>query len=55
VADTEHTEVTDYVLEDWYSIPEQGSSLTFTVRFRPSLADSSGSYAESLLAVLSTA
>ena len=47
VADTELTEVTGYMLWDWYSNSEQGSFLAFTVKLRPSLAGSSGSYAES--------
>jgi hypothetical protein len=55
VADTELTEVTGYVLLDWYSISEQGSYLAFIVTLRPSVADSSASYAESTLALLSTA
>ena len=49
MADTELTEVTGYVLLDWCSISEQGSSLAFTVTLRPSLADSSASYAECTL------
>jgi hypothetical protein len=55
VADTERTEVTGYVLEDWYSISEHGNSLAFTVILGPSRVDSSASYAESTLALLSTA
>jgi len=55
VADTELTEVTGYELWDWYSISEQSSYLAYTVTLRPSLADSSGSYAESASALLSTA
>jgi len=55
VADSEIPEVTGYVLWDWYSTSGQGGSRAFTVTLRPSLVDSSASYAETPLALLSTA